>query len=40
MIFLWPISRKGLFQDIGKKNMTKEMHREIGFKGPKFLQHE
>jgi hypothetical protein len=36
MIFLWPISCKRLFQDIGKKNMNKEMHREHDLNDPNF----
>ncbi len=36
MIFLWPISCKRLFQDIGKKNMNKENHREHDLNDPNF----
>jgi hypothetical protein len=36
MIFLWPISCKRLFQDIGKKNMNNEMHRQHDLNDPNF----
>jgi hypothetical protein len=36
MIFLWLISFKRLFQDIGKKNTNKGMHREHDLNDPNF----